>query len=158
MLAMLKVYCCFFFLGILVPTTHHELLNKFYPWKSCIVILLTAVRGVLFKVKFLQNIFSWFKNVNRVTGMFYICFFQIFFANILQKNLEHFSHSSSLLILAQIFAPFDCLHFSCGSLYWKFSVIDLNSCLKFPVNFLVSRFRSILIEGAGFRKWRSMFF
>ena len=43
------------------------------------------------------------------------------------KFLEHFSYSSSLLILI----PFDCLHSSWCSLSWKFSVIGLNSGLKF---------------------------
>ena len=43
------------------------------------------------------------------------------------KVLEHFLHSSSLLILAQVFAPFDYLHFSWCNLSWKFSVIGLNS-------------------------------
>ena len=46
--------------------------------------------------------------------------------NIWQKVLEHLSHSSSLLILAQIFAPFNCLHSSQCNLSWKFSVIGLN--------------------------------
>ena len=49
------------------------------------------------------------------------------FANILQKVLEHFLHSSSLVILAQILARFDCLHSSQCNLSWKFSVIVLNS-------------------------------
>ena len=52
-----------------------------------------------------------------------LCIFYV--ANILEKVLKHFSHSRSLLILAQIFAPFDCLHSSWWS--WRFSVIALNS-------------------------------
>ena len=40
--------------------------------------------------------------------------------------MKHFSRSSFLQILAQIFAPFDCLHSSWCNLSWKFSVIVLN--------------------------------
>ena len=50
--------------------------------------------------------------------------------NIFQKVYENFSHFSPFLILAKIFAPFDCLH------SWKFSVIDLNSGLKFSGKFI----------------------
>ena len=49
------------------------------------------------------------------------------FANAFQKVLEHFLHLSYLVILAQILAHFDCLHFSQGNLSWKSSVIILNS-------------------------------
>ena len=44
------------------------------------------------------------KMSSRANVMF--CMFCL--ANIWQKVLEHFSHSSSLLIMAQSFAPFDC--------------------------------------------------
>ena len=57
-----------------------------------------------------------------------LCIFYV--ANILEKVLKHFSHLRSLLILAQIFAPFDCFHSSwCNSSWWswRFSVIGLNS-------------------------------
>ena len=56
--------------------------------------------------------------------------------NILQKVLEHFSHSSSHLILAQIFAPFDCLRFLWCNFSCKFSIIALNSSLKFSCKVL----------------------
>ena len=68
---------------------------------------------------------------------FVLFWFWIFYlSNILQKVLEHFSHSSSHRILAQIFAPFDCLcspwyNFSC-----KFSIIGLNYGLKFSCKVL----------------------
>ena len=51
--------------------------------------------------------------------------------NILKKVLEHFPRSSFYLILAQYFAPFDCLHFLRCNFSCKFLVICLNSCLKF---------------------------
>ena len=60
----------------------------------------------------------------------YVSFCIFYFANILENVLKQFSHSRSLLILAQIFAPFDCLHSSwCNSSWWswRFSVIGLNS-------------------------------
>ena len=57
----------------------------------------------------------------------FVGFFMFCLANILRKVLEHFSHSSSLLILTQIFAPSDCLHSSWCNLSWKFSVVGLNS-------------------------------
>ena len=57
----------------------------------------------------------------------FVWFCMFCLANNWQKVLEHFSHSDSLLILAQIFAPFDCLHSSWCNLSWKCSVIGLNS-------------------------------
>ena len=67
----------------------------------------------------------------------YIFFFCICcLVNSLQKVFENFSHSSSLLILAQIFVPFDSLHSSWCNLFWKISVIGLNSDLKFSCKFL----------------------
>ena len=48
-------------------------------------------------------------------------------ANILERVFEHFSHSSSLITMVQIFAPFDCLHSSWCNFSWKFSVFGLNS-------------------------------
>ena len=45
--------------------------------------------------------------------------------------MEHFLRSSSHLILAQIFEPFDCLLYSWCNFSYKFSTIGLNSCLKF---------------------------
>ena len=57
----------------------------------------------------------------------FVWFCMFCLANIWQKVLEHFSHSSSLLILAQIFAPFDCLHSTWCNLSWKFSFIGLKS-------------------------------
>ena len=56
--------------------------------------------------------------------------------NILQKVFENFSHFSSFPILAQIFASFDCLRSFWCNLSWKFSVIDLNSGLKFSGKFI----------------------
>ena len=38
----------------------------------------------------------------------FVWFCMFCLANIWQKVLEYFSHSSSLLTLGQIFAPFDC--------------------------------------------------
>ena len=57
---------------------------------------------------------------------------QIFF----RKFLEHFSLSGFLLTVTQVFTPFDCLHSSWCNLSWKFSVIGLNSSLKFSGKFL----------------------
>ena len=63
---------------------------------------------------------------------FVLFWFWIFcLPNILQKVLEHFSHSSSHLILAQILASFDCLRFPWCKFSCKLSNIDLNSGLKF---------------------------
>ena len=73
----------------------------------------------------------------------FVWFWMFCLANIWQKVWEHFSHSSSFLILVQIFGPFDCLHFSWCNFYWEFSVIGLNSGKFF------SLFRSILIEKDG---------
>ena len=68
---------------------------------------------------------------------FVLFWFWIFcLPNILQKVLEHFSHSSSHLILAQIFAPFDCLRFPWCNFSCKFSIIGLNSGLKFSCKVL----------------------
>ena len=68
---------------------------------------------------------------------FVLFWFWIFFLqNILQKVLQHFSHSSSYLLLAQIFLPFDCLHFPLCNLSCKFSIIGLNSGLKFSCKVL----------------------
>ena len=68
---------------------------------------------------------------------FVLFWFWIFcLPNILQKVLEHFSHSSSHLILAQIFAPFDCLCFPWCNFSCKFSIIGLNSGLKFSCKVL----------------------
>ena len=54
----------------------------------------------------------------------------------MQKVLEHFSHSSSHLILAQTFAPFDYLRFPWCNFSCKFSIIGLNSGLKFSCKVL----------------------
>ena len=60
--------------------------------------------------------------------MFSICsILHVLSCNYLAKSFGHFSHSSSLLILGQIFVPFDCLRSSWCNLSWKFSVIGLNS-------------------------------
>ena len=58
------------------------------------------------------------------------------FPSILQKVLEHFSHSSSRLILAQILAPFECLHFPWCNFSCKFLIIGLNSGLRFSCKVL----------------------
>ena len=55
--------------------------------------------------------------------------------NILQKVLEHL-HSSSHLILTQIFGPFDCLQFLRCNFSCKFSIIGLTSGLIFPCKVL----------------------
>ena len=47
--------------------------------------------------------------------------------NISRKVLEHFSQSSSHLILTRVFATFDCFHSSWCNLPCKFSIIDLDS-------------------------------
>ena len=110
-LAMGKLYWyfeVFFFLGIQLHTTHHELLKNFQPWKSCIVTM---------KVVSATNFAETFR-CGSVRGVLFGATFKV---------LEHFLHSSSLLILAQVFAPFDYLHFSWCNLSWKFSVIGLNS-------------------------------
>ena len=70
-------------------------------------------------------------------------------ANILQKVLEHFWHSSFVLILAQIFAPFDSLHSSWCNLSWKFSVI---------VSFFILYFQSFSGSTHSQRKGWSMSF
>ena len=57
---------------------------------------------------------------------------------ILQKVLERFLHSSSHLIMTQIFILFDCLRPRWCKFYCKFSVTGPNSALNFPVKFLVS--------------------
>ena len=66
----------------------------------------------------------------------FVWFFIFYLANISQKVLEHFPRSSSLLILAKIFTPFDCLHSSWCNWSWIFSVICLNSGLKISSKFL----------------------
>ena len=77
---------------------------------------------------------------------FVLFWFLIFcLPNILQKVLENFSHSSSHLILAQIFAPFDCLRFPWCNFSCKFSIIGLNSGLKFSCKVLSLYLRQILI-------------
>ena len=58
-------------------------------------------------------------------------FWIFFFPNILQKVLEYFSHWISHQTLAQIFEPFDCLLFLWCNFSCKFSIIGLNSGLKF---------------------------
>ena len=50
--------------------------------------------------------------------------------------LEYFSYSSSHLILAQTFAPFDCLCFPWYNFSCEFSIIGLTSCLKFSCKVL----------------------
>ena len=49
----------------------------------------------------------------------------------MQKVLEHFSHSTFHLILTYIFEPFDCLLSSLCNISDTFSIIGLNSGLKF---------------------------
>ena len=69
---------------------------------------------------------------SRLLKCFVLFWFWIFcLPNILQKVLDHFSHSSSHQILAQIFAPFDCLRFPWCNFSCKFSIIGFNSGLKF---------------------------
>ena len=63
---------------------------------------------------------------------FVLFWFWIFcLPNILQKVLENFSHSSFHLILLQSFASSDCLGFPWCNFSCKFSIIGLNSGLKF---------------------------
>ena len=81
----------------------------------------------------------------------FVWFCMFCLANIWQKVLEHFSHSSSLLILAQIFAPFDCLHSSWCNLSWKFSVIV--SFFLFSQSFSIS----IQVHSRG-KGWSMSFF
>ena len=52
------------------------------------------------------------------------------------ESFKVFFHTQVLLILAQNFAPFDCLPFPWRNLSCKFSIIVLNSSLKFSCKVL----------------------
>ena len=56
--------------------------------------------------------------------------------NILQKVLDHFSHRTSYLILAQTFRSFDCLRSPWCNFACKFSIVGLNSRLRFSCKVL----------------------
>ena len=92
------------------------------------VVLEKSFLGLRYSMKFLADL----KMSSGLLKCFVFVRFYIFFIpNSLQKVLEHSSHSSSHLILAQILAPFDCLRFPWCNFSNKFSFIGLNSALKF---------------------------
>ena len=96
---------------------------------------------VLEELSLLRGISKTFLVDLKITSELLECFAFVWFCifclvNIFEKVWENFSHSSSVLTLAQIFAPFDCLHSSWCKLSWKCSVIGLNSGFKFSGKFL----------------------
>ena len=119
---------------------HQFLLKNFYPWKSCMllwrffllqILLETLDVTVLEESSLVQRISKTFLVDLKMSSKLMECFEFVWFcmfclANIWQKVLEHFSHSGSLLIPPQIFAPFDCLHYAWCNLSCKFSVNGLN--------------------------------
>ena len=64
-------------------------------------------------------------------GFWNILYYFDFEYFVFQIFAESFSHSSSHQILAQTFSPFDCLRFPLCNFSCKFSIIGLNSGLKF---------------------------
>ena len=97
------------------------------------VVLEESSLGLIFSKKFLADL----KMSSGLLECFVSVWFCLFcFLNILQKVLEHFLRSSSHLILAQIFAPFDYLLSSWCNFSCKFSIIGLNSRLKFSCKVL----------------------
>ena len=115
-------YCfeVFFLFEILLRTIDMEV------WKD-------SSLGLRFFKKFLADL----KMSSGLLKFFVLVWFCIFcLPNIFQKVLEHFSHSSYHLILAQLFAPFHCLRVPLCNVSCKFTIIGLNYGLKFSCKVL----------------------
>ena len=112
-----------------MPWTSKEVLalQKFYCWFEVFFLLETLFRtsdmvvleesslGLRFSKKFLADL-KMLSGSLKCFVIVWLCLFLL--PNIFQKVLEHFSHSSSHLILAQTFALSDCLCFSwCHSVH-----------------------------------------
>ena len=98
MISLQKLYCCFkvlFLLRILLRTLD-------------MVVLEESSLGLSFSKNFLADLKIFFMLLECYV---FVSFCILYLPNISQKVLKHFSHSSSHLIVAQIFGPFDCLCF-----------------------------------------------
>ena len=94
-LALQKLYCCF--------------LLEFLRRTLDMVVLEESFLGLRFSTKFLADFLKMSSGLLKCFVFVLFCIF--FLPNSLENVLEPFSHSSSHLILTQVFAPFDCLSF-----------------------------------------------
>ena len=78
----------------------------------------------------------------------FVWFCIFYLSNILQKVLEHFSHWSSHLMRAQIFAPFHCLRLPWCNISCKFLIIGLNSGLRFSCKALSLYLRKGILKSS----------
>ena len=119
---MKKLYCCFesfFFLRIQLPTTHHELLKKFQPWKICIGTLKYFLLGIQLHTmhyELLKNIQPWESCIGTILVL-QVIFTSIYnlsitsldifrVGNILSHSLGwEFVHINSFLVSVPILYP-----------------------------------------------------
>ena len=123
------------------------------------VVLAMSSLGLHFSKEFLADLKT---TLGLLKYFVFFFIFHICLPNILLKFLEHFSHTISHLILAQIFAPFEYLLFPWRNFSFIFSVIGLNSGLKFSCKalslYLTQEILIFLCEELFLEKYRTCFF